>query len=197
MLIRHLSYFIALAREKHFARAAEACNISQPTLTAARLGVFRNWLAEIFALDVRSLALFRVSVALVVLADLAARSGDLRDHYTDVGILPRATAIAEYGRYGFLSLHLFGGSTFGIFAGLYYWFPKMFGRLMNETLGKVHFALSFVFFNGTFFPMHIVGMHAQPRRYAAYDGDRRPRYPGDHRGGYEPKRKSFWQELFD
>jgi hypothetical protein len=83
----------------------------QPMLTAAGTGVFRNWLAEIFALDVRSLVLFRVSVALVVLADLAARSGDLRDHYTDVGILPRATAIAEYGRYGFLSLHLFGGSA--------------------------------------------------------------------------------------
>ncbi|CAN5913221.1 cytochrome c oxidase subunit I [soil metagenome] len=65
---------------------------------------------------------------------------------------------------------LFGGSTFGIFAGLYYWFPKMFGRMMNETLGKIHFGLSFLFFNGTFFLMHIVGMHSQPRRYAAYDG---------------------------
>ncbi|QDV34078.1 cytochrome c oxidase subunit I [Tautonia plasticadhaerens] len=65
---------------------------------------------------------------------------------------------------------LFGGSTFGIFAALYYWFPKMFGRMMNETLGKIHFALSFLFFNGTFFPMHIVGMHAQPRRYADYTG---------------------------
>src|SRR5690606_23454005 len=53
---------------------------------------------------------------------------------------------------------------------IYYWFPKMFGRMMNETLGKIHFALSFLFFNGTFFPMHIVGMHAQPRRYADYTG---------------------------
>jgi cytochrome c oxidase subunit 1 len=61
---------------------------------------------------------------------------------------------------------LFGGSTFGIFAGVYYWFPKMFGRLMNETLGKIHFAITFVMFNGTFFLMHIVGMHSQPRRYA-------------------------------
>jgi len=63
---------------------------------------------------------------------------------------------------------LFGGSTFGLFAGIYYWFPKMFGRMMNETLGKIHFALSFLFFNGTFFPMHIVGMHGQPRRYADF-----------------------------
>jgi cytochrome c oxidase subunit 1 len=61
---------------------------------------------------------------------------------------------------------LFGGSTFGIFAAIYYWFPKMFGRMMNEFWGKVHFALSFLFFNGTFFLMHIVGMHGHPRRIA-------------------------------
>jgi cytochrome c oxidase subunit 1 len=63
---------------------------------------------------------------------------------------------------------LFGGSTFGIFAAIYYWFPKMFGRLMNEKWGKIHFFLSFIFFNGTFFLMHIVGMHGMPRRYADY-----------------------------
>jgi cytochrome c oxidase subunit 1 len=63
---------------------------------------------------------------------------------------------------------LFGGSTFGIFAAIYYWFPKMFGRMMDERLGKIHFILSFLLFNGTFFLMHIVGMHGQPRRYADY-----------------------------
>ena len=52
---------------------------------------------------------------------------------------------------------------FGIFAAIYYWFPKMFGRMMNERLGKIHFFLTFIFFNGTFFPMHIVG-HARPAR---------------------------------
>ena len=61
---------------------------------------------------------------------------------------------------------LFGGSTFGLFAGIYYWFPKMFGRMMNETLGKIHFVITFIMFNGTFFLMHIVGLHSQPRRYA-------------------------------
>jgi cytochrome c oxidase subunit 1 len=61
---------------------------------------------------------------------------------------------------------LFGGSTFGIFAAIYYWFPKMFGRMMNEPLGKIHFVLTFVFFNGTFFLMHIIGMHGHPRRIA-------------------------------
>src|SRR5262249_52836880 len=63
---------------------------------------------------------------------------------------------------------LFGGSTFGIFAAIYYWFPKVFGRMMDERLGKIHFILTFIFYNGTFFLMHIVGLHGQPRRYADY-----------------------------
>ena len=67
---------------------------------------------------------------------------------------------------GHLHYVLFGGSTFGIFAGIYYWFPKMFGRMMNEKLGLIHFFLTFIFFNGTFFLMHIIGMHGHPRRIA-------------------------------
>jgi len=64
---------------------------------------------------------------------------------------------------------LFGGSVFGAFAGIYYWFPKMFGRMMSETLGKLHFAFTFIAFNMTFFAMHILGMGGMPRRYAGYD----------------------------
>ncbi len=67
---------------------------------------------------------------------------------------------------GHIHYVLFGGSTFGIFAAIFYWFPKMFGRMMNETLGKIHFVLTFLFFNGTFFLMHIIGMHGHPRRIA-------------------------------
>src|SRR6187431_3826504 len=52
---------------------------------------------------------------------------------------------------------LFGGSVFTIFAGIYYWFPKMTGRMFDERLGKLHFWLTFVAFNVTFFPMHILG----------------------------------------
>lgn len=63
---------------------------------------------------------------------------------------------------------LFGGSTFGIFAAIYFWYPKMFGRMMNSTLGHIHFWLSFIFFNGTFFAMHILGMRGFPRRIAGY-----------------------------
>jgi cytochrome c oxidase subunit 1 len=60
---------------------------------------------------------------------------------------------------------LFMSSIFGIFGAIHFWFPKMFGRLMSEPLGKVHFALTFLFANATFFPMHIIGIAGHPRRY--------------------------------
>ena len=59
---------------------------------------------------------------------------------------------------------LFGGSLFAIFAAITFWFPKMFGKMMNETLGKIHFWITFVGFNCTFFPMHILGMGGHMRR---------------------------------
>jgi cytochrome c oxidase subunit 1 len=59
---------------------------------------------------------------------------------------------------------LFGGSLFALFAAMTFWYPKMFGRMMSEPLGKVHFWLTFVFYNMTFFPMHIIGMGGQMRR---------------------------------
>lgn len=63
---------------------------------------------------------------------------------------------------------LFGGSAFAIFAGIYFWFPKMFGRMLDERLGKLHFWISFVGFNLAFLPMHAVGALGMPRRYADY-----------------------------
>jgi cytochrome c oxidase subunit 1 len=64
---------------------------------------------------------------------------------------------------------LLGGSLFLIFAGIYYWFPKMTGRMYNERLGKLHFWLTFIAFNATFFPMHIIGVQGMPRRVYTYD----------------------------
>ena len=63
---------------------------------------------------------------------------------------------------------LFGGSVFGVMAGLYYWFPKMTGRMLGEGLGKVQFVLMFIGFNLTFFPMHQLGLAGMPRRIADY-----------------------------
>ena len=63
---------------------------------------------------------------------------------------------------------LFGGSIFGILAGMYYWFPKLTGRMMGEGLGKWNFWLTFIGMNLTFFPMHYVGMNGMPRRIYTY-----------------------------
>jgi len=61
---------------------------------------------------------------------------------------------------------LFAGTAMGVFGAIYFWYPKMFGRMMNEFWGKVHFFFTFIFLNGTFFTMHILGAAGFPRRYA-------------------------------
>jgi len=63
---------------------------------------------------------------------------------------------------------LYGGSVFGIVAGIYHWFPKITGRMLNERLGKWHFLLTYVGFFFTFFPQHIVGILGMPRRVSVY-----------------------------
>jgi len=66
--------------------------------------------------------------------------------------------------------HLIMGvaAIFGMFAGTYYWFPKMFGKMMNEGLAKVHFTITFIGVYCIFLPMHLLGMAGQPRRYAQF-----------------------------
>ena len=94
---------------------------------------------------------------------------------------------------------LFGGAVFGLFAGFYYWWPKVFGRLLNETLGKWNFWLMVVGMNLTFGPMHIVGLQGQPRRMYLYDrrhglrllepgGDHRRLHPRPRRAGLPRQR---------
>jgi cytochrome c oxidase subunit I len=63
---------------------------------------------------------------------------------------------------------LFGGAIFGIFSGLYYWYPKLRGRIMNERLGKIHFWLMMIGFNLTFAPMHWLGLQGMVRRTWKY-----------------------------
>ncbi|HEY6419038.1 MAG TPA: cytochrome c oxidase subunit I, partial [Candidatus Binataceae bacterium] len=66
---------------------------------------------------------------------------------------------------------LFGGSMFGILAAFYYWWPKITGRMLDERLGKLQFWLTVIGFNGTFFPMHFLGMWGMPRRIYTYAPD--------------------------
>jgi cytochrome c oxidase subunit 1 len=63
---------------------------------------------------------------------------------------------------------LFGGSVFAIYAGVYHWWPKITGRMLDERMGRIHFALTYFGFLFTFFPMHLLGMQGMPRRVAEY-----------------------------
>jgi cytochrome c oxidase subunit I+III len=65
---------------------------------------------------------------------------------------------------------LIGGAVFPLFGAIYYWFPKITGRLMSESLGRWNFWLFFIGFNLTFFPMHLLGLHGMPRRVYTYPG---------------------------
>jgi cytochrome c oxidase subunit I len=66
---------------------------------------------------------------------------------------------------------LIGGALFGLLAGIHYWFPLIFGRIVSEAWGKVSFWVIFIGFNVTFFPMHFLGLNGMPRRTAVYDGN--------------------------
>ena len=69
---------------------------------------------------------------------------------------------------------LFGGSVMAIFAGMYFWYPKMTGRLLDERLGKLHFWMTLIGFNITFLPMHVLGLEGMPRRVADYSPEFAP-----------------------
>jgi cytochrome c oxidase subunit 1 len=65
---------------------------------------------------------------------------------------------------------LFGGAAMGIFAGIYYWWPKFFGRMLNERLGQLHFWIWLIGLNLAFFPMHLLGLLGMPRRQYTFPG---------------------------
>ena len=120
-----------------------------------------NWLGTIWGSNIRYTSAMLCALAFVSMFVIGGLSG----------IFMAATPVDVYFHdtyYIVAHIHyvLFMSSIFGIFGGIYFWFPKMFGRKMNETWGKIHFALTFLAANATFFPMHIIGLRGHPRRYA-------------------------------
>src|SRR5947208_5132804 len=122
-----------------------------------------NWLGTLWGGNIRFTVPMLNAIAFVAMFVIGGLSG----------IFMASTAVDvhihdTYFIFAHIHYVLFGGSMFGIWAGIYFWYPKMFGRMMNETLGKIHFWLSFIFFNGCFFTMHILGITGFPRRIASY-----------------------------
>jgi cytochrome c oxidase subunit 1 len=118
-----------------------------------------NWLATTFKGNIQYNSACLFALAFVSLFIIGGLSG-LFMAATPVDIYIHDT----YFIVAHLHYVLFASSLFGIFAGIYFWYPKMFGRLMDETMGKVHFAISFIAGNCVFFPMHILGTAGLRRR---------------------------------
>jgi cytochrome c oxidase subunit 1 len=119
-----------------------------------------NWLGTVWKANIRYTAAMLNALAFVAMFVIGGLSG----------IFMAATPVDVYFHdtyyiVGHIHYVLFMSSLFGIFGAIYFWFPKMFGRMMNEFWGKVHFVLTFLFSNGVFYPMHIVGIAGHPRRY--------------------------------
>src|SRR2546429_2270574 len=112
----------------------------------------RDWSSDVCSSDLNAVAF----VAMFVIGGLS-------------GIYMAATPVDmfihdTYFIVAHLHYVLFGGSLFALFGAIVYWYPKMFGRMMSERWGKVHFWLTFILYNCVFFPMHILGMGGMMRR---------------------------------
>jgi cytochrome c oxidase subunit 1 len=125
-----------------------------------------NWLATLWGGQLRFTSAMLFAIGFIALFTIGGLSGVTH-------AAPPADLQQTDTYYVVAHIHyvLFGGTIFGLFAGIYYWWPKMTGRLLSETLGKWHFALMFVGMNLAFFPMHLIGLLGMPRRIYTYSPD--------------------------
>jgi cytochrome c oxidase subunit I len=133
-------------------------------LIAVPTGVkFFNWIATMIRGQLRLSTPMLFALGLMMLFLIGGLDGVF------LAVVPFDFAVQDtYWVVSHLHYVLVAGSLFGVFAGLYYWFPKMTGRLLSERLGKAHFLLLFIGTNVTFFPQHILGLNGMIRRVADY-----------------------------
>jgi cytochrome c oxidase subunit I len=122
-----------------------------------------NWLATLWGGSIRFTTAMMFSVFFIVTFTIGGISGIMHSV---------APADLQQTDTYFVVAHLhyvfFGGTVMGLWSGIYYWYPKMFGRMLNEMLGHAHFWFTFIGMNLTFFPMHFLGLHGMPRRVFTY-----------------------------
>ena len=122
-----------------------------------------NWLGTIHGGRVRFQTPMLYAIGFVSLFVSGGLSGPfLAQPVLDIPLHDTAFVVGHF--------HLIMGvaAIFGMFAGTYYWFPKMFGRMMNETWGRIHFFITLAGTYCIFMPMHYLGMAGQPRRYSQF-----------------------------
>jgi cytochrome c oxidase subunit 1 len=136
-----------------------------------------NWLATLWRGNIEFRVPLLFAVAMIAQFVLGGATGVM------LAVFPVDWQLTDtYFVVGHMHYVLFGGSIFGIMAGIYYWFPKMSGRMLSEALGKVSFWLTVIGFNLTFLPLHSAGLSGMPRRIAEYSGSHAPGVP--HLEGY-------------
>ena len=123
-----------------------------------------NWIATMWAGEIRFTVAMKFAIALIGLFTIGGISGVM--HSSPPADLQQTDTYFIVAHFHYV---LFGGSIMGIFAGIYHYYPKMTGRLMDEPLGNVHFWGTFIGMNLTFFPMHFSGLYGMPRRVYQYD----------------------------
>ena len=125
-----------------------------------------NWIATLWGGTIRFRAPLYFALGFIAMFTMGGLSGIM--HASPPVDLQQTDS---YFVVAHLHYVLFGGSIFALVAGIYYWWPKIFGRLLDERLGKLHFWLMLLGFNLTFFPMHFLGLLGMPRRIYTYAPD--------------------------
>ena len=122
-----------------------------------------NWIATMWGGQIRFATAMKFAVGFISMFIIGGLSGV--SHASPPTDLQQTDTYYVVAHFHYV---LFGGTVLGLFAGMYYWMPKITGRLFSETLGTWHFWLTFIGMNLTFFPMHFIGMLGMPRRIYTY-----------------------------
>ncbi len=125
-----------------------------------------NWLGTLWGGDIRFTSPMLFSIGFVAMFIIGGLSG-----VTHAVVPHNWQQTDTYYVVAHFHYVLFGGAIFGLFSGIYYWWPKITGKVLSEGLGKVHFWLMLIGFNLTFGPMHILGLQGMPRRQYHFPED--------------------------
>ena len=159
----HHMFAVGLGHPFDFAFSSASMLIAIPT----GIKIF-NWIATMWGGRIRFTTSMLFAVAFLVLFTIGGLTGVM------FAVVPIDWQLTDsYFVVAHFHYVLFGGTMFAVFAGIYYWFPKITGRLLSEKWGKWHFWLTFIGFNLTFFVQHLLGIAGMARRVYTY-----PALPG-------------------
>jgi heme/copper-type cytochrome/quinol oxidase subunit 1 len=154
----HHMFAVGMAPGQDAAYSLSSMVIAVPT----SIKIF-NWIATMWGGKLKFQTPLMYAIAFVAMFIIGGLSG------VSLAIVPIDQQVTQtYYVVAHLHYVLFGGTVFAVFAGIYYWFPKMSGRMLSETLGKWQFWIMLIGFNMTFLPMHVLGMDGMPRRVYTY-----------------------------